>query len=79
MAKEKLKACPWCGWQSVASKITFSGGKANLYSFQCRHCGWESRRSHFKWRARRLWNRAKHPFYTVYRKQRRYHLYGREF
>lgn len=73
----KLKACPWCGWRA-AIVMTIEPGKHMKYSVKCGHCGLEGKRSRFALLARHNWNHT-HVFVSRTRKERKYHIYGREF
>ena len=48
------------------------------YYIHCNHCGFESRKSRFKRITQWFWNHANNPVAPT-RKERRYHIYGREF
>ncbi len=78
---KKLKPCPWCGWRSIAPWMVLhgepqlKGWKAREYFFHCNHCGFSSKKSRLKWRARWFWNHCRLRRTT----ERRYHIYGREF
>lgn len=80
MTKMKLRACPWCGWRSM-TLIVLDGTpvkKPTEYYIRCNHCGLASRKSHFKWRTRWSWNHMNNSIAPT-RKERRYHIYGREY
>lgn len=80
MKKMKLRACPWCGWFSTTLVILdgTSVKKPTEYYIRCNHCGFSSRKSRFKWHTKWSWNHMNNPIAPT-KKERRYHIYGREF
>lgn len=79
MVRMKLRACPWCTWKSQTLMVLDGGAKRKTeYYIHCNHCGFESRKSRFKRIAQWFWNHANNPVAPT-RKERRYHIYGREF
>lgn len=79
MVRMKLRACPWCTWKSQTLMVLDGGSKRKTeYYIHCNHCGLESRKSRFKRITQWFWNHANNPIAPT-RKERRYHIYGREF
>ena len=79
MIRMKLRACPWCTWKIQTLMVLDGGSKRKTeYYIHCNHCGFESRKSRSKRITQWFWNHANNPVAPT-RRERRHHIYGREF